>query len=139
MTEPVHIGLQKIIEHLKNLDNSEKSACGFDMSRDSTYAVSTAHPCGTACCIGGHAALILKMPTLSPEAALTLLCDIPHTTADELCWPPTKVLPIGYMTEITLEEAVNVLEHCRDTGEVDWSAVRARIDSDRGRNNAKAN
>lgn len=116
-----HPKLQIMIDHLKNLDNSETSKMGFDMNYDNTYADGTAHPCGSACCIGGHAAVLLKNKKLDITEAIQTLCDIPYTTAFKICWPP--VIDEKNHYEAPLEVAIAVLEHCRDTGEVMWDEI----------------
>lgn len=128
----IYPGLQIIIDHLRKLDNSPTSAMGFDMNTEPAYSSSSEHPCGSACCIGGHAALLLEKqysPTRHTiAAALSVLCDIPlkenrhgeeSGIAYDLCWPGREWY-CSY-SDITLEQAIQVLEHCRDTGEVDWS------------------
>ena len=113
--------LQIMIDYLENLDNSPNSKCGFDMNyeHESHY---TDHPCGTACCIGGHAELILGgYHPEDPEVveALSRLCNIPVKIANKICWPGSRAnCPEAY--EATLEQAIKVLEICRDTGKVDW-------------------
>ncbi len=112
----VYPGLQVIIDHLKKIDNSEKSLLGFDMNLSHQSALSTDHPCGSACCIGGHAAMLLKRPEMLIGDALAKLCSIPRSVATKLCWPDCG--HPGYYAP--LEDAVEMLEHCRDTGETLW-------------------
>lgn len=117
----VHPKLQIMIDYLENLDDSPNSKCGFDMNyeHECTY---TSHPCGTACCIGGHAEKILGEYYSEVSFALSKLCDIPRKTASKICWPGSRVkCPEAY--EATLEQAIKLLEICRDTGEVDWPSA----------------
>jgi hypothetical protein len=114
----IHSGVQKIIDVLKHVDNSETSKLGFDMNYESSACEGTEHPCGSACCIGGHAAFALGDPYMSISQALSDLCTIPHDDAYDICWPDG----INY-EEITLEQAISMLENYRDTGEIDWSGV----------------
>jgi hypothetical protein len=55
---------------------------------------------------------------MSISQALSDLCTIPHDDAYDICWPDG----INY-EEITLEQAISMLENYRDTGEIDWSGV----------------
>ena len=116
-----HPKLQIMIDHLKNLDNSETSEMGFDMNYGQRERDATQHPCGSACCIGGHAAVLLKKEKMEISDALQELCDIPHETAYKICWPPAHDEKNHY--EAPLEVAIAVLEHCRDTGEVMWNEI----------------
>lgn len=124
--------LQLIIDHLKSLDNGPTSPCGFDMNCTHGAAEYTDHPCGTACCIGGHAALLLmRQGMLSCEVAnidgaLALYCDIDETTAARICWPggpenSEEHRYAGSYEEIQLPHTIAVLQRCRDTGIVDWT------------------
>lgn len=109
--------LQIIIGHLRRIDNSEKSKLGFDMNWEYQNRMDSTHPCGSACCIGGHASTLLDNPTFDIIDDLAELCNIPQEISRKICWPT------GHY-DATLEEAIEVLEHCRDTGLVDWDAVR---------------
>lgn len=118
----VYPGLQRIIDVLKQIDNSPTSSCGFDMVNVYDSRKLSDHPCGTACCIGGWAELKLREERNSSEedfygmAFMSLMdyCSVPEEIADAICYPDLK------LTGITLEQAIKCLEHCRDTGEVDW-------------------
>lgn len=83
------------------------------------------HKCGTAACIGGWAAALF-FPALSPyhvgtqEIAIEL--DIPYSRARALFYPPLPDRngePCPY--NATAEQAVRVMDHLAETGEVDWS------------------
>ena len=119
-----HPGVQKIIDHLEHLDNSPQSKCGFDMNHEADHRDHSNHDCGSACCIGGHAALLLGDEELSPEAAMYILCDIPSEDACNLCWPGRKS-HVEYKW-VSLDDALGVLRNYRDTGEVDWQEVADR-------------
>lgn len=88
----------------------------------------TKHVCGSACCIGGHAVKRLKYLGRDVEdyteangnrleKALAELCEIPEDIAYKLCWPSSCVI----YEKITLEDAIKVLEKCKNEGVVDWS------------------
>jgi len=119
-----HPDVNKIIDHLEHLDNSEDSPCGFDMNFEADARDNSKHPCGSACCIGGHAALLLGNEEMCPEDALSQFCDIPSNDAEQLCWPGRRHEVTYALT--TLEDVLPVLRHYRDTGEIDWSAVVTR-------------
>ena len=128
-TEMVYPGLQKIIDVLKNLDNSPTSQLGFDMSLPYPIAETTRHPCGTACCIGGFAQKILNTE-LATISALAKLCDCCHSVSEDLCYPRSVCRHIYNWSDISLEWAIAVLEHCRDTGEVDWEKFEPKEETD---------
>ncbi len=112
----VYPGLQIIIDHLRNLDDSEKSPLGFDMNYDHMNTKAAEHPCGSACCIGGHAAMLLKRPVMGISEALAELCSIPYVIARKICWPDCG----SHYYDASLQDAITMLEHCRDTGETLW-------------------
>jgi hypothetical protein len=114
----VYPKLQTIIEVLKHIDNSENSKLGFDMNREYTARTKTEHPCGSACCIGGHAAAILGDGAWDIVESLCQLCDIPHHISNQLCWP--GFTHFEDYRDISLDMAIKVLEYCRDYGVVDW-------------------
>lgn len=133
-------GLQVIIDILKK----NGPDCYNQGIQDAPYEVN--HTCETPCCIGGHAAIELKRrclteyginprimdhPSYEPsrnlylktviakeefqfiDNALSKLCDIPIDIAGDLCW--------GNASPSTpFEGTIRVLEHCRDTGKVNW-------------------
>lgn len=128
MQEQIYPGLQKIIDHLESVDNTENSECGFDMLRHYEARHRSAHSCGTACCIGGHATALLRQLNPSepyfyycdPETDLESLCGVPKSIAYQLCYPSYSVIGVGY-EDIKLESALRALRKCRDTGVVDWT------------------
>lgn len=119
------MGISRIIERLGDLDNGPRSMCGFDMNLTAEIRNKTHHPCGSACCLGGHAALMLNREHLEPEVALAELCEIPLEDAFDLCWPGRNMGELSYHL-VTLQDALDVLRHYRDTGHVDWSEVLDR-------------
>jgi hypothetical protein len=119
-----HPGVQKIIDRLETLDNGPTSECGFDMNYEASNREVSHHDCGSGCCIGGHAALLIGDEGRSPEWALSHLCDIPHQDAEDLCWPGREYSVKYPLT--TLEDALGVLRYYRDTGRIDWSDVVER-------------
>ena len=120
MTKPVYPGLQRIIDHLKQMDDSEDSILGFDMNLEYNNRNDSHHSCGSACCIGGHAEYILgPNPDWELHEFLRELCEIPDFIANELCWAEATDTYVD-MSEITLAQALLTLENCRDTGEVNW-------------------
>lgn len=128
----IYPGLNKIIDLLRNLDNSPDSEMGFDMNVTHTQMKITKHPCGTACCIGGHAALALResaeeISNMDPhfigvEQALMDWCELDKMgVSTALCWPSKNKINYKSYSRITIDHTIAVLEHCRDTGVVDWS------------------
>lgn len=125
-------GVQKLIDVLKAVDNSEKSQMGFDMDYWYQDRHVTNHPCGSACCIGGWAqACLLKGQITGPDVyappmeALIKFCELPWTLQSEdadVLWDLTMPESIR-MNLLTLEMAIRVLEIFRDTGEVKWAEV----------------
>lgn len=132
-----HPGVDPLIKRMELMDNGPTSDCGFDMDHTAETRHCSTHPCGSACCIGGHAALMLieKAGTdlhiadwlaeqtygVEPGAALAELCSIPLRDAGLICWPG-RVYRILY-SKVTLEDALRVLRTYRDTGVVDWKEV----------------
>ena len=117
-TEMVYPSLQKIIDVLKNLDDSPTSQLGFDMRQPLCTRYDTIHPCGSACCIGGHAQRFVP-EKISIVDALGSWCDVPHGVSADLCFPTLDCNP----DVVELGWAIQVLEHCRDTGKVDWNKL----------------
>lgn len=125
--------VQVIISHLEMLEGTEQNPnikCGFDMNFEANTRDASKHPCGSACCIGGHATILLSgWNTLNYQwhdtsSAMADLCGIPCDDAEKICWPMrTYNFPYSY---VTLDDALRVLRHYRDTGEVDWRFVQDR-------------
>lgn len=122
---------------------AEKSEAGFNMvySHHTLDLSSTNsrpdHPCGTTCCIGGHAALALapswrEADVISVTAAVETF-GVPRHLSVDLCYPdededraddpksPWNALP---------HHAIRALEIIRDEGVVDWKrAMEAELDA----------
>lgn len=109
--------MEDFIEHLSKVDQPE-SPVKFDMDKTALHRQSTLRGCGSACCIGGHASLLLDKLFDEPAWALAELTGIPHWQANAICWPDVSedINPYG----ATLEQAINLLKHYVKTGEVDW-------------------
>lgn len=136
--------VQIMIDILKGVDNTPTSKVGFDMKTATPLEkASEIHPCGTACCIGGWAMLHMANESKMEwkewlkefkntdlrdiideteqhvpfyAATFMVLCDVDVDTAKD----------VTYRTcfdfrHITLEVAIECLEHLRDTGVVDYS------------------
>lgn len=104
---------------------------GFDMTRTHLHARYSG--CGTACCIGGHAALALGavmlhigLEDIDWEREVRFhdavqLFGVPETLAMDLCCPP----PHSDGWAATIPEAIRALELVRDEGIVNWDrAIR---------------
>jgi hypothetical protein len=117
-SEPMNVEfLDKLINHLENLDNSENSKLGFDMRRLLSDAHMTNHPCGTACCILGHLDTMYDRVGFS-TSFYSELSGLGEHIIDELFFPSSFVVP-NYR-HITLERAIAVLKNLKATGIVDW-------------------
>lgn len=116
--------LNKVIDFLKHeKDNEEKkNYFHFDMSiyLDTKYQ----DVCGTAGCIAG--ACIVTNRGLEYYQKMPYR-DVPTEAADWLELTDEEVWALfcgdvetGILRKITKEHAIKVLEHFRDTGEIDW-------------------
>lgn len=103
-----------LIAIIRAVDDSDTSECGFDMVSEAFTRRGSTHPCGTACCIGGHAALALHDISLYPDDAVCLF-GVPLPDATAICYP--RLHP-GWSAKP--HHAIALLEHYRDTGIVDW-------------------
>jgi hypothetical protein len=116
-----HSGIQKIIDVLKNVDNSPESEMGFDMCHWYGDRKESRHPCGSACCIAGWAhASLGGYPNQSTTDAFIEFCDLQNVSMNVINWLTT---PKFDLTTLTLPMAIKVLEIFRDTGEVAWRKV----------------
>lgn len=114
--------IDDLIAIIRAVDDSPISLCGFDMEHSAEGAGYTDHPCGTACCIGGHAALALHDISLEPDDAVRLF-GVPLPDATAICYPH----PRHPGCNAKPRHAIALLEHYRDTGIVDWDrAMEAR-------------
>jgi len=117
-----HPGVQKIIDVLKNIDNSVESQMGFDMCGWYPHRKLTNHPCGTACCIAGWAQAQFENPEIiSPIQALEDFCNLEDASIRNL-WELVSPSDLK-LKWLTLPMAIKVLEIFRDTGEVKWDEV----------------
>lgn len=108
--------INDLIAIIRAVDDSPTSECGFDMGEIAFSRGSSRHPCGTACCIGGHAALALGEEGMFPEVAVMKFGVGSIIDADEICYPPP-----GYRAwDAKPRHAIRLLERYRDTGVVDW-------------------
>jgi len=111
--------IQKTIDTLKK---HEDLALGFSIASYKTDV-----GCGTVACIAGWIVFAdspidfaMAREALIPSKA----CDIAGLTEDEAYELFLPSLPFGISWgSVTPEHAVKVLEHLRDTGEVDWMII----------------
>lgn len=82
-------GVQKIIDVLEKI-KSHQIERGFDMNG---AHVPPEDECGSACCIGGHAAYQMGKLNLNIDEALAEFCSIPIEEAHLLCWPGETRIP----------------------------------------------
>jgi len=143
MKSPVYPELQIIIDCLKNVPENlfdMASSYGPELSQCFGKKPESPPECKTPCCIGGHAAYLLAgkmvqekrhLPARLPLAdALRKLCEIPYDIAERLCYYSKGVADFApsekqfkRYDEMTKEDAIAMLEHCRDTGEVIWPTI----------------
>jgi hypothetical protein len=99
--------INKVIELLRRLPPEK-----FDMG--------TWH-CGTATCIGGHAQKLFGLDS-SDSYIVGAELGLGERAVDALFFPHAQ-MPRNKVNwqKITRRQAVRVLKHLRDTGEVDWS------------------
>lgn len=109
--------LSEFMDYLSRVDAPD-TKCGFDMNKTAKRRGCSEHPCGSACCIGGHAALLLGRHMDEPELALAELVGIKQAQAHAICWP--EVAPGCNPYSATLQQALRLLEHYSATGEVNW-------------------
>lgn len=74
-------------------------------------------PCGTCGCIGGWANAVFETER-GPELAAAAL-GLSEDDSEALFYP--RGVSPDIWERITRRQAIRVLEHLRDTGEVDWS------------------
>lgn len=91
---------------------------------DHLVKLEEASTCG---CIKGHAEEIFG----GANICLSEILGVSWETTNELVFP----FPVNYMSsQITRQDAINILEHLRDTGHLDWSLMKEL----RGKNDEKA-
>lgn len=133
--------IQKLIDHLKLTRaenfNMHHFMMGFPERRKPNNVLKqmeTEGGCGTTACLAGHAVLIkaaeegerlgptgrLKNP---PSYGLGLGGDVDTRAQRWLGLSNDQAIDLFYRldSDLTPEDTIPVLEHLRDTGEVDWS------------------
>lgn len=111
--------LNKLINEIRAIDNSPSSEMGFDMSEWFHGAGWSDHPCGTACCIQGHAQILFGNPRDLPGSSWSTWFGMDTVEWTRITVPPTEILDRPYM-DIKPHHAVALLKNFRDTGEVNW-------------------
>lgn len=117
-------GLEKLIRQLRTVSEDPRPDLGFDMRWGYSGRMYSDHPCGSACCIGGHASAILHdegSGRNAPHHDFGLLCGVSSKVADAVCFPPT----LSDARNATPAQAVRLLEILRDEGVVDWTRAMA--------------
>jgi len=77
--------------------------------------------CGTCGCIGGWTNAVFREGVLYSQHAAAKRLGLNEETADALFFPDQAIT--GSYDTITIPEAVAVLDHLIETGEVDWSVA----------------
>lgn len=116
----MNMTLSEFMDHLSMVESPD-SPVRFDMAHTAELRHMTKHPCGSACCIGGHASLLLGKHSDAPVTALRELLSIPYMDAYDICYP----ISLGGYTA-SLKTAMLLLEHYAATGEVDWDRALSR-------------
>jgi hypothetical protein len=118
-------GMNRLIDVLKAVNDSENSILGFDMNIGYKDRNSTSHDCGSACCIGGWCQKILtddgeevKYLVNSLEGAFQKITGSDYDTAHEVCWPDYSP---AYRA--SLPAAIHMLEYLRDSHIVNWQSA----------------
>lgn len=116
--------IDDLIDILRGIDNGPESATGFDMMYSAPNAGYSKHPCGSACCIGGHATLVLRKPRLDLEEAVEAF-GVPPDLSHDLCYPSGNGLSAGYSASPA--QAIRCLQIVRDEGVVDWKRACVEV------------
>jgi hypothetical protein len=119
-------GLNRLIDVLKAVNDSEDSILGFDMNIGYKDRLSTAHDCGSACCIGGWCQKMLiddgknakDVINRDLEVAFQKITGSDYDTAHAVCWPEYT---LAY--KASLAAAIGMLEELRDGAGVDWKSA----------------
>jgi len=119
-------GLNRLIDVLKAVNDSEYSILGFDMNIGYKNRNRTAHDCGSACCIGGWCQKMLIDDGMNAEdvvnrdleGAFQKITGSDYDTADAVCWP--EYCP-AYRA--SLPAAIHMLEYLRDSHIVNWQSA----------------
>lgn len=100
-----------------------------------TRAEMIRHDCGTAACIGGWAEVLFVAKDddinigTSEDAEIAEALGLSLDQANDLFFPLTAIKEAGFNTnyeQLTQAQAVDVLTHLMETGEVDWLRVVRR-------------
>ena len=122
--------VQILIDHLKT-----QTHCGFNMGVYVTHPHEPLHDhspnhCGTTACLAGHIYHIVHNMDLTDEDTMGLESEMFNVGKHflDLSGYQAGNLFLGLnsptdLEDITLEQAIKVLEHLKATGEVDWSIV----------------
>lgn len=109
--------LTELAEAIRNIDDSDTSEAGFDMSSP-YFDCYSEHPCGTAACIGGWLHLA-NVPPDEEEEFEDILTEIHPGVAEyeftSLCYHYPR-----YPTTPNRLQAARAIEILRDTGKCDW-------------------
>jgi hypothetical protein len=124
--------LQQLADFLRTLpaNDDATAVAGFDMKvmGDGDGMKDTAHPCGSACCIGGWVGLL--RPDLAPLSLMDRMLALkPKANSDaayKTCWPPF-LGPYGDdihpAYEATPEQAAQAVEYLDKHGVCGWDEV----------------
>lgn len=117
-------GINRLIDILKAVDDSENSVLGFDMNTNYKYRLSSNHSCGSACCIGGWCQKMLIDAGDKTARAILLghafmeITGSDMQTASQVCFPDYS--PAYHAS---LPAAIHMLQELRDGAEVDWETA----------------
>lgn len=106
---------------------AEKLGIGFNMGAWEPISTSpvvgdwddkTGKHCGTACCMGGWAAIMFGV---HGETAVSYILGLDAGQTDALFFPPVCDAANGLSwKDLTIRQAVATLTHFIDTGEINW-------------------
>ena len=135
-----NVNKMNLMRVIKAIEGDEFKELGFNMAywmRTPTMANedhSHKHGCGTLACIGGWANVVRYGFTTAGqydendamdflgltdlEGIMLFYCELEERDADDAA----ESLPMSFVTQ---EEALLVLNHLYDTGEINWSLVGA--------------
>jgi hypothetical protein len=110
---------------LRNIDNSEDSELGFDMSVTYIDKEHSSHMCGSACCISGWVQYC-NPETRGRSLTEAVLSISPEGTsfdeAYDLCFPRADE-----SWKATPQQAARAVEILRDTGKCDWKRALEEV------------
>lgn len=131
--------MKKLRNHLQAVKDGTDGPVGFNMrvwtptkavidgfgGLERVYADHSGHDCGTVCCIAGHVALLEGYNT-GPNAPRLYDLEVEHFARDYLGldeWSSNRLFAPGFaynIRNITLGDALRVIDHAIETGTVDW-------------------